>query len=296
VVLPPSVIEALIAAVSSPSGAAPGGRFVAAPEGQLVAAEAPEGQLVAAASLPEVAPQAPRLFIPPDIAAHLPQLGVPPQVAASVPTTPLDPQLVETLVAAIAGAAADSSAAPTPLVLQDIGRQTMTPAPPSAAPGTPPPMTAQREKWDRLNEAPADKRTTAARIGLKHMPENFPVLKDGNYLREVYGMPDKMKPRAGLFDPGFADAVLQGDKLVEDFVDKTYTTKAARTMAAQILDTKMQYAEQDLDAGFFATVWPVTIKRTQWKRYQDAYPQDFVLGKTEIMNTFGKLMSAMGAL
>jgi hypothetical protein len=296
VVLPPSVIEALIAAVSSRQGA----------EGQLVAAEAPEGQLVAA--LPEVASQTPQMFIPPEVAALLPTLGLPPRVAASLPTTPLDPQLVEALVAAAGGSArapqpvgsaAGSSAAPTPLVLQDIGRQAMTPAQPGAAPRTPPPQPTANARWLRLNEAPAEKRSTAARVGLKYMPENFPVLKDGIFLREVYGMPDRIKTRANIAESGFADRILQNEPEpapVRHFVDNTYTTNAARTMAAEIYDTKMQFADKDLDAGFFATVWPMMIKRTPWKKYADAYPQDFVAGKAEIMNTFGKLMNALGAL
>jgi hypothetical protein len=80
------------------------------------------------------------------------------------------------------------------------------------------------------------------------------------------------------------------------FVDNTYTTNAARTMAAEMLDTKMQFADKGLDAGFFATMWPLMLKRTLWKRYAEENPQDFALGKTEIMRTFGKLMNAMGAL
>jgi hypothetical protein len=200
-----------------------------------------------------------------------------------------------------AGAAAGSSAAPTPLVLQDIGQQAMTPAQPGAAPRTPPQilLPAQQARWLRLNEAPAEKRTTAARVGLKYMPENFPVLKDGIFLREVYGMPDRIKTRANIAESGFADRILQNEPEpapVRHFVDNTYTTNAARTMAAEIYDTKMQFADKDLDAGFFATVWPMMIKRTPWKKYQEAYPQDFVAGKEEIMNTFGKLMNAMGAL
>jgi hypothetical protein len=190
----------------------------------------------------------------------------------------------------------ESAAAPTPLVLQDIGQQAMTPAQPGAAPRTPPPEGSANAKWLRLNELPAEKRTTAERVGLKYLPPTFPVVKDGVFLREVYGMPDKIKTRASIAESGFADAVLKGDPVLEDFVDKTYTSRAARTMAAEILDTKMQFADKDLDAGFFATVWPMMIKRTPWKKYADANPQDFVAGKTEIMNTFGKLMKAMGAL
>jgi hypothetical protein len=193
----------------------------------------------------------------------------------------------------------ESAAAPTPLVLQDIGQQAMTPAQPSAAPRTPPPEGSENARWLRLNELPAEKRTTAERVGLKYLPPTFPVVKDGVFLREVYGMPDKIKTRANIAESGFADRILQNEPEpapVRHFVDNTYTTNAARTMAAEMLDTKMQFADKDLDAGFFATVWPMMIKRTPWKKYADANPQDFVAGKTEIMNTFGKLMKAMGAL
>jgi ABC-type thiamine transport system substrate-binding protein len=78
-------------------------------------------------------------------------------------------------------------------------------------------------------------------------------------------------------------------------VDKTFKTQTARTIAADMLDIKLNHPQ--VDAGYFATVYLGQVfRRKPWEEFKRLNEEEFDEGKKEVYRNFGKLMKAMGAL
>jgi hypothetical protein len=222
---------------------------------------------------------------------------VEPDGTITLPAEALTPALAAHLLAQSSASSSASSAAPaTPgrLAIEDAEFQPLTPAPATRAPGTPAALTLKKPKWLEI-QLPSDVKENAEDKGLLYLPPGFPVSKDPTLIKAVYGMDKPLKTRSDIIQANFADRMLQSNEKLEKFVDKTFKTKTARTIAADMLDIKQKHPQ--VDAGYFATVYLGQVfRRKPWEEFKRLNEEEFDEGKKEVYRNFGKLMNAMGAL